>query len=112
MNHLDICVADITKKFRDQANLRDFVFHYVLKKNDVLGTRMVVNQEHLYTLEELLMVLNIDEDYYFEFKKFVELKDAKIEIHQNVYYSLPKLIKYSEFIENIASLTRFATQEA
>jgi len=110
MNHLDICVADITKKFRNQAILRNFVFYCVLKKNDILGTRMMISQEHLYTLEELLMVLNIDEKHYGDFKKFLAPIDAKIVIHQHVYYSLPKLIKSNQFIENIASLARF-TQE-
>ncbi len=109
---LDICVEGIIKKFRDQANLRDFVFHYVLKKNDILGTRMVINDEHIYTFDELLSVLNIDEKYKVEFKNFTELHDAKIEIHQHVYYSLPKLLQRDEFIENIAPLTRFATQES
>ena len=39
MSGLDICVADITKKFRDQMNLKDFIFDYVWKKNDycILG---------------------------------------------------------------------------
>ena len=112
MSSLGICVEDITKKFRDQASIRNFVFEYVLQKNDILGTRMVINQEHLYTFDELLRVLNIDEKYKVEFKTFIELHDAKIEIHQHIYYSLPNLIRFNEFIENIAPLTRFATQES
>lgn len=112
MSSLGICVEDITKKFRDQASIRNFVFQYVLEENYVLGTRMVINQEHLYTFDELLRLLNIDEKYKVEFKNFVVLCDAKIEIHQHVYYSLPKLLQSDEFIENIASLTRFATQES
>ena len=112
MSSLDICVEDITKKFRDQASIRNFVFQYVLEENYVLGTRMVINQEHLYTFDELLRLLNIDEKYKVEFKTFIELHDAKIEIHQHVYYSLPKLLQSDEFIENIASLTRFVTQES
>ena len=112
MNSLDICVEDITKKFRAQANIRNFIFQYVIEENYVLGTRMVINQEHLYTFDELLRLLNIDEKYKVEFKNFVVLCDAKIEIHQHVYYSLPKLLQSDEFIENIASLTRFATQES
>jgi len=112
MNSLDICVEDITKKFRAQASLRTFVFDYVLEENDVFGTRMKITQEHLYTLDELMRALNIDEKYEVDFKSFVGLHDAEIEIHQHVYYSLLNLIRFNEFIENIAPLTRFATQES
>ena len=61
MRGLDICVANITKKLRDQENLKDFIFAYVWKKNDygILGSQMAINQEHCYTLDELMLVLRI-----------------------------------------------------
>ncbi|MEI6188081.1 MAG: hypothetical protein WCP46_06240 [Alphaproteobacteria bacterium] len=90
MSGLDICVAKITKKFRDQVNLKDFIFDYAWKKNDhcILGSRMAINQEHFYTLDELILVLSINHQEQVRFKQLVESSEAEIKIH-HVYCYLP-----------------------
>ena len=92
MSGLDICVAKITKKFRDQAKLRNFIFDYVWKKNDhcILGSRRAINQEYFYTLEELILVLSINHQGQLRFKQRVATYEVEIKIHQYVYYSLSK----------------------
>ena len=107
MSGLDICVAEITKKFRDQVNLKDFIFDYAWKKNNhcILGSRSAVNQEHFYTLDELILVLSINHQEQMRFKQFVESSEAEIKIHQYVYYSLSKLIVCNASITEAAPMT-------
>ena len=107
MSGLDICVAEITKKFRDQAKLRNFIFDYVWKKNNhcVLGSRRVINQEHFYTLDELILVLSINHQGQLRFKQRVASSEVEIKIHQYVYYSLPKLIVGNAFITEAVPMT-------
>ncbi len=107
MSGLDICVADITKKFRDQVNLKDFIFDYAWKKNDhrILGSRRVINQGYFYTLDELILVLSMNHQEQLRVKQLVASSEAEIKIHQYVDYSLPKLIVCHAFITEVAPMT-------
>lgn len=107
MNGLDICVAKITKKFRDQAKLRNFIFDYVWKKNDqcTLSSRRARNQEHFYTLDELILVLSINHQGQLRFKQRVAPYEVEIKIHQYVYCSLPKTIVCNAFLTEAAPMT-------
>lgn len=107
MSGLDICIAKITKKFRDQENLKDFIFDYAWKKNDhcILGSRRTINQEYFYTLEELILVLSINHQGQLRFKQHVAPYEVEIKIHQYVYYSLPKLIVGNAFITEAVPMT-------
>jgi len=107
MSGLDICIAKITKKFRDQVTLKDFIFDCVLKKNDhcILGYRRARNQEHFYTLDELILVLSINYQEQLRFKQRVAPYEMEIKIHQYVYCSLPKLIVCNAFMTEAAPMT-------
>lgn len=107
MSSLDICIAKITKKFRDQVNLKDFIFDYAWKKNNhrILGSRREINQEYFYTLEELILVLSINHQGQLRFKQHVASSESEIKIHQYVYYSLPKPNVCNAFLTEAAPMT-------
>ena len=107
MSGLDICVAKLTKKFRDQVNLRNFIFDYVWKKNDhcILGSRRAINQEYFYTLEELILVLSINHQGQLRFKQRVASYEVEIKNHQYVYYFLPKPIVGNAFLTEAVPMT-------
>ena len=107
MSGLDICVSEITKKFRDQVNLRNFIFDYFWKKNDlcILGSQRAIKQEHFYTLEGLILVLSINHQEQLRFKQRVAPHEVEIKIHQYVYCSLPKLIVGNAFLTEAPPMT-------
>lgn len=107
MSGLDICIAKITKKFRDQVHIKDCIFDYVWKKNDhcILGPQRAINQEHFYTLDELILVLSINHQEQLRFKQCVEPYEVEIKTHQYVDYSLPKLIVGNALITEAAPMT-------
>ena len=107
MSGLDICVAKITKKFKDQVHLKDFIFDYVLKKNDrcILGYRRARNQEHFYTLEGLILVLSTNHQEQLRFKQRVAPYEMEIKIHQYVYYSLSKTNVGNAFLTEAPPMT-------
>lgn len=108
----DLCTEDIANDFADEANLRSFIFHHILKNNDALGSKRDINREHLYSIRELSLVLNIAKDHLDTFKKIVEPAGAGLVIGGSIYYSLIKLIASGGFIRSISPLTNFAIQES
>ena len=88
-------------------NLKDFIFDYAWKKNDhrILGSRRAINQEHFYTLDELILALSIKHQEQLRFKQHVASYEVEIKIHQYVHYSLPKLIVGNALITEAAPMT-------
>ena len=67
----------LQKKFTEQANFRDFIAKHILMKNDILGSRREINKEHLYTLDELMLILSINHQEHMRFKQLVEASEAE-----------------------------------
>lgn len=88
-------------------DLRNFIFDYVWKKNDhcILGYRMARNQEHFYTLDELILVLSINHQGQLRFKQHVEPYEVEIKNHQYVYYFLPKPVVGNAFLTEAVPVT-------
>lgn len=109
MTHIETTRQTITKDFADEAQIRNFIFHHVLKNNAIMGCRREINQEHLYSVIELSLVLNIAREHFDTLKELVQ--GMEIFIHSRAYYSLFDLIAANGFIQKISPLTNFAAQE-
>lgn len=97
------------KKLRDQSALQDFLTRFVLDKNEVLVTRAEILNEHLYTMSELLLVLNVNQKKVDEVKKIILETNAKVTICGREYFSLLTLLESLGFLTRIAPLTYFST---
>ena len=90
-----------------QINCNDFICDFLSRNSGILDVHREINREHLYSRAELCVVFGIAKQHFDEFKKIVELAEAKIDIHSRTYYSLTKLTASSEFIQRISPPTHF-----
>lgn len=90
-----------------QINLNDFISDFLSRNSGILDVHREISREHLYSRAELCVVFGIAKQQFDEFKKILELAEAKIYIHSHNYYSLTKLIASNGFIQSISPLTNF-----
>jgi hypothetical protein len=90
-----------------QINLDDFIVEFLSRTSGILDVHREINREHLYSRTELCLIFGIAKQHFDEFKKIVELAEAKIDIHSRTYYSLTKLITSNGFVQSIYPLTHF-----
>ena len=100
-------VENITQRLKLVSCLKEFVGNHVLTKNVVLKSPTIL-KEHLYTLEELVIVLNINNKYFEQFQCYLGLYKDIEKMKTNEYFSLLKIIECDELINEIAPLTNFA----
>ena len=90
-----------------QINCNDFICDFLSRNSGILDVHREISREHLYSRAELCVVFGIAKQHFDEFKKIVELAEAKIDIDSRNYYSLTKLIESNGFIQSISPLTNF-----
>jgi hypothetical protein len=81
----------------------------ILRSIPPLGKMSAINQEHLYTVQELLTILNICSENEKEFKEILEdvFKDGAVQDICKSYYSLQKIIASTYLMEKIPFLSHF-----
>ena len=108
MNLLDNEIKIVTERFQEKIKLQTIILT-IISSLPPLGKSSAINQEHLYTCDELVHFLTIIPPKKEEFKKLLDQSYTSCDVRGSfhIYYSLPKLLSSVWFMEAIVPLTHY-----
>jgi hypothetical protein len=106
MSYLERQIAEVEAEAKKQIDYGKMILN-ILDSLDLSPRCSEINNEHLYSADELEAIFKIRRDKKEQFQHLLDISMDGKRINLNIYYSLPKLIEYLPTINGLASLTYY-----